>query len=96
MAGGAPELRLWADGHWWSGQETSQTCSPGTRVGSTGWGHSIRLTASEKKIPMQLASLFAVPMYLDKFEHIANILCHGMEWILNAAIGSLCNILNTC
>lgn len=61
-----------------------------------GGGHGIHLTASKKKIPMPFASFSSVPMYLDKFEHIENILCHGMEWILNAPIGSLCNILNTC
>lgn len=79
---------------WW--QETSQTCSPQTQAGGEGWGHCLHLTTSEKKIPMQLARLFLVPMYLDKFEHTENILCHGMEWILNAPIGSLSNILNTC
>lgn len=97
MAEGAPgavALDRWALGERAGDQPDPQP--QGTRGAARGGRHSIPLTASEKKIPMQLASLSSVPMCLDKFEHIENILCHGMEWILNAPIGSLCNILNTC
>lgn len=77
---------------------TSRSCR---RTGAGGWYRvggtaSVWPQAKKEKIPMQLASLFSVSMYPDKFEHIENTLCHGMEWILNAPIGSLCNILNTC